>query len=58
MLVAIFIVHANDPFAKGWELAFMYLLPYITLILTGGSCFSVDRLICTQYLMKKCEKKD
>jgi putative oxidoreductase len=43
MLVAIFVAHASDPWSKK-ELAFMYLLPALTLLLTGPGRFSVDWL--------------
>jgi putative oxidoreductase len=41
MLVAMFMAHAADPWAKK-ELAFMYLLPAVTLFLTGPGRFSID----------------
>lgn len=44
MAVAAFMVHAGDPFARK-ELALMYLLSYITLIVTGSGKFSVDRYL-------------
>ena len=44
MLVAGFIVHAADPFAKQ-ELAFLYLLPFIFLFLAGAGRYSLDGLI-------------
>ena len=43
MLVAIFVAHASDPWAKK-ELAFMYLVPALTLLLTGPGRFSLDWL--------------
>jgi putative oxidoreductase len=43
MLVAIFVAHATDPWAKK-ELAFMYLVPALTLLLTGPGRFSLDWL--------------
>lgn len=41
MLVAAFIVHADDPFAKK-ELALMYALPFVVLIFTGPGALSVE----------------
>lgn len=44
MLVAIFIIHGDDPWSKK-EFATLYLLPYLTLLFTGAGRFSIDRLI-------------
>ena len=41
MLVAIFVVHGNDPFAKQ-ELAIHYLLVYVMLLITGSGKYSAD----------------
>jgi putative oxidoreductase len=41
MIVAAFIVHADDPFGKK-ELALLYLSGCLTLIFTGAGKFSVD----------------
>lgn len=41
MLVAYFIVHANDPFANK-ELAFLYLAIYVALMIIGPGRFSLD----------------
>lgn len=46
MLVAVFIVHSGDPFAKQ-EMGLHYLLVYIMLLLTGSGKYSLDRLITT-----------
>jgi putative oxidoreductase len=43
MIVAFFIVHAPDPFAKK-ELAFMYLGLYLGLFLTGPGKYSVQEM--------------
>lgn len=43
MLVAIFVAHGSDPWAKK-ELAFMYLVPALTLLLTGPGRYSLDWL--------------
>ena len=44
MVVALLFVHAADPFAKQ-ELAYMYLLPYVVLLITGSGRFSVDYMV-------------
>ena len=44
MLVAIFIVHANDPFTNK-ELAIHYLLTYVVLFITGSGKYSLDYLL-------------
>ena len=42
MLVAVFIVHADDPFGKQ-EFGLLYLVPYVTLFLTGPGKLSLDK---------------
>jgi putative oxidoreductase len=42
MLVAAFIVHADDPFARK-EMALLYLLGYIMLLILGSGKYSIDR---------------
>lgn len=42
MLVAAFIVHADDPFQKK-EFALLYLFPYVALFLSGPGRFSIDQ---------------
>lgn len=44
MLVAAFLIHADDPWGKK-EFALMYLLPFLTLVFTGPGKFSIDHLI-------------
>ena len=44
MLVAIFLVHANDPFTNK-ELAVHYLFTYMVLFLTGSGKYSLDYLL-------------
>ncbi|MCS7470867.1 DoxX family protein [Stieleria sp. ICT_E10.1] len=44
MIVALFVVHAADPW-KIKELAAVYLLVYISLALTGPGLFSVDHAL-------------
>ncbi|XZE45546.1 DoxX family protein [Pirellulaceae bacterium SH467] len=41
MFVALFLVHGSDPW-KVKELAAVYLLGYLSLLLTGPGCFSLD----------------
>lgn len=41
MLVAFFIVHADDPFGRK-ELAFVYLGAYVALLFRGAGAWSVD----------------
>ena len=44
MLVAVFIVHIDDPY-KRQELALMYLLPYLTILLAGPGEISMDAIL-------------
>jgi putative oxidoreductase len=44
MLVAAFIFHGADPFAKK-ELAILYLIPYVTLLLGGSGKYALDYLL-------------
>lgn len=44
MLVAAFYIHGADPFAKK-ELAILYLIPYVTLLLTGSGKYALDHLL-------------
>jgi putative oxidoreductase len=44
MLVAGFVFHAGDPWAKR-ELAVLYAVPYLTLLLAGGGKYSLDAAI-------------
>lgn len=44
MGVAALIVHADDPWAKK-ELAILFLIPFVTLFLTGPGKFSVDGML-------------
>jgi putative oxidoreductase len=41
MLVAAFVVHSDDPWAKK-ELALLYVAPFLTLMFTGPGKFSFD----------------
>ncbi len=47
MVVAAFIVHADDPFQKK-EFALLYLVPFITLFFAGAGRFSVDRMMLSK----------
>jgi putative oxidoreductase len=42
MLIAFFVIHANDPFDKQ-EHPLVFLVPYLTLLLTGPGRFSLDQ---------------
>lgn len=42
MLVAAFVIHGDDPWKKQ-EMAILYLVPYISLLISGGGRYSVDR---------------
>jgi putative oxidoreductase len=44
LLVAGFIVHSADPWAKK-EFAFVYCIPFLTLVFTGGGRFALDAII-------------
>jgi len=44
MLVAAFIAHGADPFAKK-EMALLYLVSYIVLLFSGAGKISVDQLL-------------
>jgi putative oxidoreductase len=44
MIVAAFIQHADDPFGRK-ELALLYLLIYVTLLVLGGGKYSIDAVI-------------
>lgn len=44
MMVAVLLIHANDPFAKQ-ELGLLYFLLYIPLFMLGGGKYSLDTLL-------------
>lgn len=44
MLVAAFVVHADDPFAKK-EFALLFAIPGLALMLTGAGRLSLDQLV-------------
>lgn len=41
MAVAVFIVHADDPFSKQ-EFGLLFLVPYVALLLKGPGTWSLD----------------
>lgn len=47
MLVAVFVVHAGDPFQKQ-EFGLLYLIPFLTLLLTGAGRWSLDHWLRTR----------
>ena len=47
MLVAMFVAHAADPWSDK-EHAFLFLVPAITLMLTGPGRYSLDALIAAR----------
>jgi putative oxidoreductase len=49
MLVAVFYIHAADPFAKQ-EMGLHYLLAYVLLLISGSGRYSVDNLISQKQL--------
>jgi len=44
MFVAGFIVHGNDPWSKT-EFTLLYLIPFLSLMMTGAGRFSVDSVL-------------
>jgi putative oxidoreductase len=44
MLVAVFVVHGNDPWMKQ-EFGVLYLIPYITLLIAGSGRYSLDYIL-------------
>ena len=44
MLIAVFYIHAGDPFAKQ-EMGLHYLMAYILLLIAGSGKYSVDSLL-------------
>lgn len=55
MVVALFTIHASDPFAKQ-ELVIHYLLAYVVLFFTGSGKYSVDYLLQRQRLKPRSIK--
>ncbi len=52
MLVAVLLVHANDPFGKK-ELGLMYLTIYMSLIVVGSGKYSLD-----EWLLRRQRRDD
>jgi putative oxidoreductase len=52
MLIAAFVVHSDDPFGKK-EMAILYILPYITLLILGSGKYSIDYLLSQRLGTKK-----
>ena len=48
MLVAAFIAHANDPWSVK-EKALLFLIAYVTIMLTGPGRFSIDHLFLQRF---------
>ena len=44
MIIAVFMIHADDPFAKQ-EMGIHYLVAYIALLIAGSGRYSVDALV-------------
>lgn len=44
MVVAAFVVHADDPFSQK-ELALIYLVSYVVIFLQGSGKYSIDKII-------------
>jgi len=53
MLIAIFVIHINDAWAKS-ELGALYLLGYVVLAITGSGKYSVDSLILKKTSTYNC----
>ena len=52
MGMAFFVIHGNDPFAAK-ELAFIYLVIFILMYITGPGKFSVDRILSSALVRKR-----
>ena len=52
MMIAVFVAHAADPFAKK-ELAIIYAAMYALFIFTGGGKFSLDYILHKRFFGKK-----
>lgn len=55
MLVAAFVVHADDPWAKK-EFALLYAVPAVALILTGPGRVSLDAIIKRSFVARRSKK--
>jgi len=56
MATAFFIIHGNDPMMKK-ELALIYLIGFVALLLTGPGRISVDHLIAGWWQRRKAAKR-
>ncbi|MGH2648054.1 MAG: hypothetical protein ACRDE8_10825, partial [Ginsengibacter sp.] len=56
MLVAVLLIHADDPF-KIQEAALQYLLVYLVLLFAGSGKYSLDHLIHRQLNWKLIPEK-
>ena len=52
MGMAFFVIHGNDPFAAK-ELAFIYLVVFVLMYITGPGKFSIDHVISSALSKKK-----
>ena len=52
MGMAFFVIHGNDPFAVK-ELAFIYLVVFVLMYITGPGKFSIDHIISSALSKKK-----
>ena len=52
MGMAFFVIHGNDPFAVK-ELAFIYLVVFVLMYITGPGKFSIDHVISSALYKKK-----
>ncbi|HTM65275.1 MAG TPA: DoxX family protein [Flavipsychrobacter sp.] len=52
MLVAVFHIHGNDPFAKQ-EMALHFLLAYLVLLVAGPGRYSADHLISSRLTVQR-----
>jgi putative oxidoreductase len=52
MMIAIFVAHAADPFAKK-ELAVIYAAMYVLFLFTGGGKYSLDSILHRKFFSKK-----
>jgi putative oxidoreductase len=53
MLVAFFIIHANDPFSQVRELPFLYLVAFILLYIAGPGKYSIDYYLGKMLMSRK-----
>lgn len=52
MGMAFFVIHANDPFAVK-ELAFVYLVIFVIMYITGPGKYALDRFVAKALVKKK-----